>query len=198
MFGSIKKAMALGAVVAVGALAGPAMASADGTWTFDSSPIASEDVVAHGSLTLVPDGSPLRVTCDVTLDVTLSNPDAQVQVNGADFDNCVTNFPGCAVTATALGTGSTLPWTGTGDALSQTLTVNDVYFVNSFSGCPDPLGNNSLPEAGTLSPTFDSGSQQISFDGSSATGELTGPLGTAWVLGDLDVTTPNGEVLELS
>lgn len=192
MFGSMKKAIALGAIVAVGAVAAPATSNA-ASWTTSGSVFSGTMAgTASGALTLVPVGSALRVTCDVTLNVSLVNPGATLSVTGATFANCVTNIPGCTVSATAAG--GTLPWPGVG-AASQTITVgtptSKVYFTNTFgAGCPAPLTGGTFYEEGVLTPVLDTPTETINFDGTAGTGSLTGPLGTAYVDGFLDVTTP--------
>lgn len=190
MFGSMRKAMVVGAVVAVGAFAVPAAASA-AEWTLDGNPIVgSESVTAEGALTIVPAGSALRMTCNASLDVALGE-DAAVQVDDAYFSDCSTNLPGCTLDLHARSFApfvSSLPWLGVGDESTMGVAIDDVSWMRKFSlGCPSPLTGAYFSESGDVVPVFDAVNQRLWFDGTGATGTLTSPIGTAYLDGGLDV-----------
>lgn len=170
MFGTIKKAMVAGAVLAVGALGAPTMASAvTATPALPASAtqgcvtlVAGGPCVAatrsySGSATLTsPTG--LTVTCNVSVTVDFTAAGTGVARNivftPAAPTDCPTNVPTCRVAATAGPAGSDT-WgarliTHTNPPAPATgayLAVN-VSFVNNFtSGCPV---TGSFTETGQL------------------------------------------------
>lgn len=177
MFGTIKKATVAGAVVAVAALAGPAMASAD-EWKIHGVPVTSATPLleARGGLDIEFAGTSVRVGCSLaTLDAEL-NANASVVINDMTLD-CHLATPssvGCSVTVEATTPGfpplSSLPWSGAGDASTQRVEFSSVGLVAEFdSGCPGWLGSSPypVPLTGSLSPRFDAESQSLNFYDSS-------------------------------
>lgn len=190
--------MALVAVAAGAAVVLPAAAQAT-EWTVDGVRSNATTQVA-GLITLVPSSSSLRVSCLVNLGVSHTNTltAANVSVTSASFSGCETNITNCTVTAGP----TSLPWSGTGVISGGVSRVSvTLSFSNTFgSGCPSPLTSQTFSESGTLSPSFSAATHSLLLDGTSASGSVSGPLGTALLSGgfDLRVTTPAGGALGLA
>lgn len=193
----VRATLVLAAAVAAGAGV-PAVGQA-AEWTVDGvRSNATADV--SGLITLVPASSSLRVSCLVNLQTSHANTalTANVSVTSASFPTCGTNVAGCDVTAAA----TALPWNGAGDlsGADPRVDVAGVSFTNTFSaGCPSPLSGGTFSETGTLTPKFVASSQSLLLDGTSASGTVSGPLGTATLDGgfDLRVSSPVGGHLGL-
>jgi hypothetical protein len=185
------------AMAAVAAAAIPATAQAT-EWTVDGVRSNATTEVA-GLITLVPTASSLRVSCFVNLGVSHTNTltAANVSITSANFVGCETNIANCTVTAGP----TSLPWNGTASISGGVSRVSvALSFSNTFgSGCPSPLTSQTFSETGTLSPSFDPVGQSLLLDGTSASGSVSGPLGTAKLDGgfDLRVTSPADGILGL-
>lgn len=194
MFGSMKKALVAGAVVATAALAGPAMASAAFP-EWDPAGAAT----GEGNLTLTLQ-SGANTSCDVVAEVDLQN-NGLMDMDGGTVDsfalsNCVSNT-GCTVSATAVGTGSTLPWTITKYTNDPTqVGILDVQFVNSYSGVGCPLNGLNLEATGDLVGDYDGSTGILSF---SAAPGITTALGDAVVDGEVEILNDaTGQPVDLS
>lgn len=172
---STMKRLAVFAVGAVAGFAGVASAAQADTWKIDGVPVTSATPLleATGSLDFQFLGTSLRIVCpEVTFDAEL-NANAGVVVNDATFTDCAAiHYPGCAVEIDAASSSvpsyATLPWAGTGDASTQTVDIADVRLVGTFGPeCPGIYAAYPMPLQGSLSPTFDVGSQSLSFDDNS-------------------------------
>jgi hypothetical protein len=186
MFGSIKKAMVAGAVVAAGALAGPAMASAAfPTWNGGGG--AAEGA---GQLTLAVGTS--TTTCDVAFTADLSNGGTPTMGQGQVTSfllgvpaggACTTNVPGCSVTAVA---NTTTPWaiTATTIATPQRLQISGISFTNTYAGASCPLNGVNVAATGSLEGNYDSSTGVLSFNNEPG---LTSSLGAATVTGSVEI-----------
>lgn len=196
MRGMKKALVAVAAAAAMAAI--PASAQAT-QWTVNGLRSNAVTQVA-GLITLVPTASSLRVSCLVNLGVSHTNTltAANVSVTSASFSGCETNIANCTVTAGP----TSLPWSGTASISGGVSRVSvALSFSNTFgSACPSPLTSQTFSETGTLSPSFDPVGQSLLLDGTSASGSVSGPLGTAYLNGgfDLQVTTPASGVLGLA
>lgn len=138
MFGSIKKAMVAGAVVAVGGFAAPAMASAV-TW----SPAGGATAVGALSMSV---GSSVT-TCDVAATVNLTNsPGAGGSVSSFLLTPCTTNVPNCSVTAVA---DLSSAWAITVTSVSR-VKIDGVKFTNSYSGASCALNGANITATGDV------------------------------------------------
>lgn len=207
MFGNFKQKFAMVAVVTVGVVAAPSVASADTAIP----PLSAGDTQAFASLTaggpritvgttrdlsgpvtLTPVGSTFTVTCTVTARV-LFNVDGTTRVPVANFTNCVTNAPGCDVSAAATagsltpnGWGNRLVTNGTPAVFRDRINV---AFTNTLTNttagaCPAP--NGPYAYTGLLSPRLTGGGPGVAnatFD--AASGTVTSPLGPATASGQL-------------
>lgn len=177
MFGSIKKAMVAGAVVATAALAGPAMASAAfPTW----SPAGAAE--GGGTLTLTLGAS--QTTCDVDFTIDLVNDGTMDggDVTSFNLTNCSSNDPRCAVSATA---DVTPPWDITKfTSDTDSVGINGVNFTNSYSGATCPLNGVNLNATGNIVGDYDGSTGTLSFN--NATG-LTTVLGNPTVSGAVEI-----------
>lgn len=158
MFGSIKRKVALAAVVIAGAVALPAGASA-------ATPVpavpaggaaacvsltpggacASTSRVFSGSATLTGTGG-IQVTCTITATLNIAS-NGTGTVTGVTFSPtpCPTNVPGCTATATATNLGwglRVINYTGPPNPPAAGFyAAANVSFQNVFSaGCPVPPG----------------------------------------------------------
>lgn len=195
----MKKAVVFAAIAGVGALAGPAMASADTdlVWTQNGTPLTATPVsfTADGDLTLTT-AQGLTVTCvGVHITGSINNSGTPLMGNGSVSSvtfppECETNVPDCVAVASAV----TLPWSLTlvPQGANHRLQVGGVHFTNTFSGpCPSGLPTGvPISESGTLNPIVTAGGT-LTFDGG-ASNTVTGPLGSAVVTGDVTVTSPTG------
>ncbi|MBF6619464.1 MAG: hypothetical protein ITG02_04460 [Patulibacter sp.] len=180
MFGSIKKAMVAGAVVATAALAGPAMASATQVW----SPPGSH--TATGSLSMTVDANGITTVCDtVTAGITLDATGPLGTVDSLDLEDCYVSTPGfgaCTVSATATG----LPWEV--EALSATgVTISTPSFQNTYgggAGCP-LNGLTAAVSGSSITADYDNGLNTLSFD--NAPGMSSSTLGPVSINGSLTI-----------
>jgi opacity protein-like surface antigen len=177
MFGSIKKAMVAGAVVATAALAGPAMASAAfPTW----SPAGPAEGAGTLSITL-PSGA--NTECDVAFTVDLVNNGTAHggQVTSFTLSNCQTNAPGCTVTATA----SSLPWTiRKVTSNPNRVGIDGIVFANTYSGTNCALNGVVLGASGNVTGDYDGSTGELSFTNESG---LTTALGAATLNGAVEI-----------
>lgn len=161
MFGTIKKAMAVGAVVVVGAFAAPAVAGAD-VWSHTGA------AHAEGELTLTLDSSGATTTCDVTATLDLDNTGGVAgglvtsfflgQTIPGGGPNCQTSIPNCAVHAFATG----LPWTITTSGTD--VTIGGVSFVNHYSGPNCPVNGLTVTANGNVTGSVIPGTNEIEFN----------------------------------
>lgn len=179
MFGSMKKALATAAVVAVGALAGPSMASA-----LDWSPGGAHTASGSLSMTVVANG--VTTVCDtVTADVTLDLVGPGGTVDTLNLDDCYVSTPGfsaCTVAATSTG----LPWEL--EALSTTeVTISTPAFANVYGGGAScPLNGLSAAVSGaSITGDYDNGTNTLSF--TNATGMSSTTLGPVVINGALEI-----------
>lgn len=202
MFGTMKKAMVVAAIAAVGAVA-PAVASAD-QWTVGGSPFAGT-ARAHGTLTLTAAGT--QTTCTVTATLNLDNTGAAPNqargsvtgfLLGTDVPggSCSTTVPNCNVSATA----ELLPWSVS--TAGTSVTISGVAFRNTYtSNGLGPCSLEGVPvTAGGPSPALNSITGTASGDTITFTngGPLTTPLGNATVDGSVTVTDTSGNQVSLS
>lgn len=191
MFGSMKKALTVAAVVAAGAAAAPAVASAGPVFNTSATGTPGEAAHGVGQLTLtVVVGVPRTTTCDVTVTADLWNAFDAGTVRGlgevttfklgADAGGtCTTSIPGCTVTATA---NTTTPWGITADTPSD-VTISGINFTNVYSGANCPLNGNAINATGSLTGTV-SAPGLLEFTNASG---LTTPLGPATVDGEVEL-----------
>lgn len=185
MFGTIKNVIALGAVVAVSALA-PAVASAD-NWSIDGTNPFAGAADIHGTLTTMTQ-SGVTTTCEVTGTLDLDNAGVSPWDNAhgvvTDFamDNCDTSLTGCTVTAQA----TDLPWTV--DTLGTSVTITDASFTNFYAGPSCPLNGAAVSASGDVTGTVVG--DDIVFDGATGlTSPLVGPLTLDGVVNATDEET---------
>lgn len=179
---TVKRAVIAGAIVAMSALAVPAMASA----AFPEWDPAGAATGA-GNLTMTLQGGH-NISCDVVAGVDLQNNgilDMDGGTVGASTPlNCVSNT-GCAVTVTVAGTGSTLPWpiTKFSNDPSQ-VGIRNVAFAISYASVGCPLNGLNFVAFGDLVGDYDGSAGILSFD---AAPGITTALGSAVVDGEVEI-----------
>lgn len=177
MFGSIKKAIAVGAVVAAGALTGPAMASA-----VDWSPGGSHTASGSLSMTVVANG--VTTTCDtVTAGITLDATGPGGTVDSLALEDCYVATPGfedCTVDAAATG----LPWEITALSTSS-VTIATPSFQNTYGGGPScPLNGLTAAVSGaSIVGSYSNASNTLTF--TNAGGMSSSTLGPVVINGSL-------------
>jgi len=181
MFGSIKKAIAVGAVVAASAMV-PAVASAD-QWTLNGSSAFAGASHVSGSLTTTLVATGTETTCDVTATLDLTNPGgvAHGVVTSFSMTNCTTTAANCTVTAVSNAT----PWTV--DTSGTSVTITGASFTNTYGGGASCALNGASVTA-TSDPSGLTGTvsgDDIEFVG--ATG-LTSPFGPLTLDGVVNAT----------
>jgi hypothetical protein len=167
MFESMKRAVLAGVVVAVAALAVPAMASA-AEWDVDGTPVGGSPGVSvagggnFGFTAQVAPGVFSATSCDVAVEADVWNASGVGSGSVTDFDlqepTCVvTGVPNCAVSSVV----PSMPWTLT--TSGSTVTFGNVSFVYTMVGSSCALAGSRLVtgsvtgdwyDPGTLDPTF--------------------------------------------
>ncbi len=191
MFGTMKKALTVAAVIAAGVAAAPAVAAAGPVWNTDATSTMNAEP-AHGTgeltLTVVVGGTPRTTTCDVTVTVDLWNAEDDGTIRGLGDvttfllgdeipgGECTTSLDDCTVTATA---NTSTPWSIT--ALTPAdATISGVAFANTYAGPNCVLDGATINATGSVTGSVTSG--LITF---SSAGGLTTPLGPATVDGSV-------------
>ena len=195
MLRSIKQAMVVGAVVAVGAFAMPAMASAAPQWNTSATSAPGQAVTGVGELTLVWSigGTSRTITCGVAFDADLWNATSDGSVRGqgritsfewgsGEATPCSTSL-GCPVT---IATDTSPPWgitvanDGTVGISGIDLTYQFAYCGSSLSGrsgtISGAVGGGALLEEGELMFTSSLGLTATGFGATL----LSGSLGLYW------------------
>lgn len=179
MFGTMKKTLATAAVVAVGALAGPSMASA-----VDWSPGGAH--TASGSLSMTVSANGVTTVCDtVTADITLDASGPGGTVDSLNLDDCYVSTPGFgACTVAAASTG--LPWELTALSTSS-VTIATPSFANTYgggAGCP--LNGLSASVSGSsITGSYNNSTNTLTF--TNATGMSSSTLGPVVINGSLEI-----------
>lgn len=190
MFGSIKKAMAVAAVVGVGALAASPMASAD-KWNV---PFPTPTQVSSGTLAITVTSTGTTTSCSSVTTSTggliLNNGSptsgawrAMALLSSLNLNNCVVvGQPACNVLATADFSGGN--WTVDGDAASQRVRINNAKFTNAYSGTGCTLAGVTAVVDGTVTGDYD-GAGTLSFTNEPGLSVTSPPLGAARLNGSV-------------
>lgn len=167
MFGTMKKAMVIAAVAAVGAVA-PAVASADRWYVGGNVLTSTAQVEGESSLSFTAQVAPgvfATTTCDVYITADIYNQAGTGHGDVTVFDpteaSCqVTGVPNCRV---SLVDASTTPWTI--EVLASTrVRISNVDFTNTYvnNGGTCPLaGNRQI--TGSVTGTWSNATNELQF-----------------------------------
>lgn len=207
MFESIKRTMVVGAIVAMGAMAAPAMASAD-QWSADGVTVGGAPGVAvtgSGTLSFTMNiGIAVTTTCDVQMDADLYNQGgvADGQVTGfgvaSPVNDCtVVGVSNCEVTSVFAAVAPSVPWAI--DTVGTSATIAGVNFYYAY-GRIDPASPCALQGtrnmAGNVTATWSNAQEWLAF--TNATGLLINGTQPTTVNGALGVVGAAGEAIALS
>lgn len=188
MFERIKRAMLAGTVVAIGGLAGPAMASAAyPSW----SPAGAADGVGQLTWAL----GAMQFTCDVDFTLSLVNDGTMHggDISSFSFSNCFSNDPRCLLSLVA---DVSPPWTTTKFTSDPArVGINGINFSFVYSGATCPLNGVNLIFDGNIAGDYDGSTGELWFD---AEPGLTTPLGNPTVTGSVFLTAEaTGDPIDL-
>jgi len=195
-----KKILAAALAAAAVAMVAPSMASATSVPALPSGSVQAYLADSNGD----PQNGNVTITGTLTLtgaaSISCSNNDFDVDyfddgttaVNNFTASSCaVAGFPSCPVSVTP----TSLPW---GDRFGYDGSVykdhvNVSIDVTLGAAAPTCPASGTIPETGILSPTVSiSGSTLSAAFAGSASGTLSGPLGSADVLGTVTGSVPSG------
>lgn len=167
MFGTIKKAMTAGAVVAVAALAGPAMASAD-SWDYTGPGYVS------GQLTFTQLNG-VETGCEVEISADLDNSGvaplgaARGTATSVGLPSCWTTLPGCAISQTVNG----LP-----DIETQgtSVTISGFSIDIAYHGTACSLNGGSVTIAGDFTGTHSASGETVFDAATGVSSSWYGPM----------------------